>query len=117
MPFHRVQLLEAWTSCRTVAESVPDATMAGLRADHERLLDRARREGNTPEIVAEAQAVDWGMHDLIVESLGNEIITKAHRVNSIKIRLIRQELVRIDGLVEPVMREHLGIIDAIEMGG
>ncbi len=95
------------------AETVPDATLARLRADHERLLERARRDGNTPEIVAEAQAVDWGMHDLIVESLGNEIITKAYRVNSIKIRLIRQELVRIDGRVEPVMREHLGIIDAI----
>lgn len=95
------------------AETVSDATLAKLRADHERLLERAHREGNTPEIVAEAQAIDWGMHDMIVESLGNEIITKAYRVNSIKIRLIRQELTRIDGLVEPVMREHLGIIDAI----
>jgi DNA-binding GntR family transcriptional regulator len=95
------------------AESVSDEALARLRADHERLMERAQRDGNTAEIVAEAQAVDWGMHDMIVESLGNEIITKAYRVNSIKIRLIRQELVRIDGLVAPVMREHLGIIDAI----
>lgn len=95
------------------AQNVSDGTLASLRADHERVLERAARDGNTPDIVAEAQAIDWGMHDTIVEALGNEIITKAYRVNSIKIRLIRQELVRIDGLVEPVMREHLGIIDAI----
>lgn len=94
-------------------ESVSDAALATLRADHERVLSRASREGNTPEIVAEAQAIDWGMHDTIVEALGNEIITKAYRVNSIKIRLIRQERTRIDGLVEPVMREHLAILDAI----
>lgn len=95
------------------ARTVSDEMLAGLRADHERVLERAAREGNTAEIVAEAQAIDWGMHDTIVEALGNEIVTKAYRVNSIKIRLIRQELVRIDGLVEPVMREHLGILDAI----
>jgi len=29
-------------------------------------------------------------------------------------RLIRQERIRIDGLVVPVMREHLRIIEAIE---
>lgn len=95
------------------ARSVTDDTLARLRADHERVLARAAREGNTPEIVAEAQAIDWGMHDTIVDALGNQIIAKAYRVNAIKIRLIRQELTRIDGLVEPVMREHLGILDAI----
>jgi DNA-binding GntR family transcriptional regulator len=96
------------------AERAPDDVLAKLRADHERVLERVTREGNTPEVVAEAQAVDWGMHDTIIDALGNEIISKAYRVNSIKTRLIRAELVRIDPVVAPVMREHLGILEAIE---
>jgi DNA-binding GntR family transcriptional regulator len=96
------------------AERAPDDMLAKLRADHERVLERVTREGNTPEVVAEAQAVDWGMHDTIIDALGNEIISKAYRVNSIKTRLIRAELVRIDPVVAPVMREHLGILEAIE---
>jgi DNA-binding GntR family transcriptional regulator len=96
------------------AQRAPDAVLAKLRADHERVLERVTREGNTPEVVAEAQAVDWGMHDTIIDALGNEIISKAYRVNAIKTRLIRAELVRIDPVVAPVMREHLGILEAIE---
>jgi DNA-binding GntR family transcriptional regulator len=96
------------------AERAPDDLLAKLRADHERVLERVAREGNTPEVIAEAQAVDWGMHDTIIDALGNEIISKAYRVNAIKTRLIRAELVRIDPVVAPVMREHLGILEAIE---
>ena len=44
----------------------------------------------TPALIARAQAVDDGMHATIVDALGNDIITNAYRVNSIKIRLIRQ---------------------------
>lgn len=54
------------------------------------------------------------MHSTIIESLDNGIITNAYRVNSIKIRLIRQEQTRLyDALVVPTMREHLNVIDAI----
>lgn len=96
------------------AKRAPDELLAKLRADHERVLERVGREGNTPDVIAEAQAVDWGMHDTIIDALGNEIISKAYRVNAIKTRLIRAELVRIDPVVAPVMREHLGILEAIE---
>ncbi|MDR6289890.1 MULTISPECIES: GntR family transcriptional regulator [Inquilinus] len=94
--------------------TAPDSTLAALRAQHEEIIARAQREGTTPEVVDAAQATDWGLHDTIIDALGNEIISKAYRVNSIKIRLIRRELVGIAGLVVPVMREHLGILDAIE---
>lgn len=95
-------------------ERASGEVLAKLRADHERVLERVAREGSTPEVVADAQAVDWGMHDIIIDALGNEIISKAYRVNAIKTRLIRAELVRIDPVVAPVMREHLGILEAIE---
>jgi DNA-binding GntR family transcriptional regulator len=51
------------------------------------------------------------MHVAIVDALGNEIISNYYRVNSLKIRLIRQAQTRIDAaLVVPVMDEHLAVI-------
>ena len=93
-------------------ETATDDVIAAQRAAHEAVLAQAIA-GCTPEIEAQAQAIDWGLHNTIVDTLGNGIVTNAYRVNAIKMRLIRQERVRIDGLVVPVMREHLRIIDAI----
>ncbi|GGF44530.1 GntR family transcriptional regulator [Aliidongia dinghuensis] len=94
-------------------ETATDEAIAAQRAAHESVLAKAL-VACTPEVEAEAQATDWGLHNTIVDALGNGIITNAYRVNAIKMRLIRQERIRIDGLVVPVMREHLKIIEAIE---
>ena len=56
----------------------------------------------------EAEAVDYGLHEAIIDALGNEIISNAYRVNWIKIRLIRLEETRPTcRLIPPVMGEHL----------
>ncbi len=95
-------------------QHVTDAELGRLRAAHEKVLEEAGRRV-TPKLVARAQATDWDLHDTIVDFLDNEIISSAYRVNSIKIRLIRQEQTRIDQfLVVPVMQEHLGVIEAFE---
>jgi len=94
-----------------------DATLARLRQDHESVITEAEaQEGRImPELVHRAQTVDWDLHWTIIGSLGNAIIADAYRVNSIKVRLIRQEQTLLsEALVVPVMREHLSIIEAIE---
>lgn len=96
------------------AVNASDEDLARLRARHESVLKRAKKS-LPPALVAEAQAVDYALHDAVIDALGNEIISNAYRVNNIKIRLIRQEATRLaSDLVEPVMREHLGIIAAFE---
>lgn len=95
----------------------PEAVLARLRRDHEAILAEGEARGPDipPDLVARAQGVDWDLHWTIVASLNNAIIADAYRVNSIKVRLIRQEQTLLSGaLVLPVMREHLGIIEAIE---
>lgn len=88
----------------------PADEIARLKEAHERVLKDARKR-ITPETIRRAQIVDWDMHDTIVDFLGNDIVSSAYRVNSIKIRLIRQAEVRLDpGRVEAVMREHLEIV-------
>jgi DNA-binding GntR family transcriptional regulator len=90
-----------------------DDAFRRLRDEHEAVLAAAAK-GVTPALVAKAQAVDDGMHATIVDALGNGIVSNAWRVNQLKIRLIRQSETRLDAdLVAPVMRVHLGVIDAI----
>lgn len=88
----------------------PDAEIERLLESHERIIKDAKKK-ITPDVIRRAQLADWDMHDTIVDFLGNEIVSSAYRVNSIKIRLIRQAEVRLDpSRVETVMREHLGIV-------
>lgn len=93
--------------------TVSDAEIAEQIRLHREILDAVLAHGETREIETRAQALDWGLHDRIIDALGNEIISKAYRVNSIKMRLIAQERYRIDGRVAPVMREHLAVLEAV----
>jgi DNA-binding GntR family transcriptional regulator len=107
--------------CQAVAIFTVEAsasTVAALRNSHDSILARCIKAetmgGITPRLIAEAQDIDWDLHATIIDGLGNAIISDAYRVNSIKIRLIRQQQTRLnDGVVIPTMREHLDIIDAI----
>ena len=95
------------------AQTAPVAEFERLQAAHEAVVAAAVK-GVTPAVIARAQATDDGMHAAIVDALGNGIVSDYFRVNSLKIRLIRQAQTRIDAdLVVPVMREHLGVIAAL----
>ncbi len=95
------------------AETATDEEMAALHEMHLAILTEAKR-GVTPELLRRAQQMDWDLHDLMIDRLGNEIISNAYRVNSIKIRLIIFERVRmLPELVVSVMNEHLPIIEAL----
>lgn len=95
------------------AQAAPVAEFDRLQEAHESVV-AAAAQGATPAVVVRAQATDDGMHAAIVDALGNGIVSDYFRVNSLKIRLIRQAQTRIDAdLVVPVMHEHLGVIAAL----
>lgn len=88
--------------------------VAQLRRTHEDILRRAEAGENGPEFTAYAQSCDWALHETFIDAVGNDILSRSYRVNSLKIRLINQELTGIAGRIVPTQREHLDIIDAIE---
>ena len=93
---------------RRCSRAAPATPRCARCAPPTRTCCAAAGEGITPALIAEAQAIDWGLHDTIIDALGNEIISNAYRVNSIKIRLIREERMRIlDTLLVSVMHEHM----------
>ena len=90
-----------------------DKERAELEKSHRNILEEAQ-SGITDALVERAQNVDWAFHDALVDHLQNKIISDIYRVNSIKIRLIRQELIRIQPeIVLSVIGDHLEIIKAL----
>ncbi len=94
-------------------QSASDAAIARMEAAHQLIVSSAQN-GLTEGLVAEAQQVDREFHEAVIDELNNDIISKAYRVNWIKVRLIRQSETSLDeDLVIPVMREHLAIVAAM----
>lgn len=99
-----------------VARFTETASAAEIEA-HDAALRRVIRDaerGVTARLLAQAQAADWGFHDAIVDALDNELIAKLHRVNSIRIRVMRHERVTLSPEVLPTaLAEHASIMGAI----
>lgn len=94
------------------ARSAPESLIAEQLRHHRETAAEAA-VGVSPALLQRAQAMDWDLHDLMIDRLGNEIISNAYRINSIKIRLISFERVRmLPELVDSVMAEHLPILEA-----
>ncbi len=98
--------------------SASDAVLAEIRAAHEAILERAGTSLEATAMAAlidDSQRTDWNFHDQIVDSLNNGIISNSYRVNSIKIRLIRQSLIRLEAdIIVPVMNDHMKVLEALE---
>jgi len=95
------------------AATATDAQLDALEAAHRDVVARAAR-GVTPALLDRAQAVDWGLHDTMIDALGNEIVSAIYRVNSLRIRLIRLDRVTLTAeSLAPAMDEHLGLLAAL----
>ena len=95
------------------AATATDAQLDALERAHRDVVAQAAR-GVTPALLDRAQAVDWGLHDMMIDALGNEIVSAIYRVNSLRIRLIRLDRVTLtaDSLA-PAMDEHLVLLAAL----
>jgi DNA-binding GntR family transcriptional regulator len=95
--------------------TVSDADLAAIEDAHLRIVDRATQGPVDSALLADAQTVDWGLHDLMIDALGNALISQTYRVNSLRVRLIRLERALLsDDALLPAMREHLWFIEALK---
>lgn len=95
--------------CATASEQ----DLARIAEEHTAIQKEAAN-GVTPELLNRAQRMDWAFHDHVVDHMENRIISDIHRVNAIKIRLIRNADTRmLPELVGSVMEEHMAIVDAL----
>ena len=97
------------------ARGVSDADLHAIEDAHLRIVKRARSGRIDDHLLSDATTVDWGLHDLMVDTLGNELISEAYRINSLRVRLIKLEgsTLSPEALL-PAMEEHLWFIDALK---
>jgi DNA-binding GntR family transcriptional regulator len=102
-------------AARRFCVSVSDADLAAIEDAHKRIVRRAKKGPIDAVLLSDAQTVDWGLHDLMIDALGNTLISEMYRVNSLRVRLIRLERAMLseDALL-PAMEEHLWFIEALK---
>lgn len=95
--------------------SASSTELDAIAAAHHDILRRASAAQADPNLLDEAQALDWGLHDRMVDALGNDIVSEMYRVNSLRVRLIRLEhSVITPARLIPAMQEHLRFITALQ---
>ncbi len=95
--------------------TAPDVAIAEQVAALEEVEALVRTGAETASTLERAQAVDWGFHDALIDSMGNALISNLHRVNAIRIRIIMYDRVTLtpDSLA-PALREHRPILIALQ---
>ena len=110
--FHLRSIIEREAAAQ-FALTATDAELDALETVHRSVVVDARHTV-TPALLEKAQAIDWGLHERMVDALQNEIISGIYRVNSLRIRLIRLDRVMLDEqALAPAMEEHLAVIAAL----
>jgi DNA-binding GntR family transcriptional regulator len=91
-----------------------DEELEQVESDHRDILRRASATPVDGRLLDDAQALDWGLHDRMVDALGNEIVSEIYRVNSLRIRLIKLDSsVITPARLIPAMEEHMRFIAAL----
>jgi len=58
------------------AQSVSDADLADIEQAHSTCVHQAQAGPITDALLTQATSVDWGLHDLMIDTLGNELISR-----------------------------------------
>ncbi|HHG89690.1 MAG TPA: GntR family transcriptional regulator [Devosia sp.] len=94
--------------------NIPPTTIEQWEEEHRSILERLQRD-TTEELAREAQQIDWSMHDQLIASLSNDLISEVYRVNSIKVRMAAHERLLVTPFnARRVMSEHLAILEALK---
>lgn len=90
---------------------VSDVELEAEEKKHRDILRRAMSGKPDAELDQDALAVDWALHDRMVDTMGNEILSEIYRVNSLHVRMIRLDAQQVrPQRVVPAMEEHLKFI-------
>lgn len=96
-------------------EIATDGLIAELASAHEAIL---RRGGETPnaQLLEDADRLERTFHDVLISSLGNDIVVELCRVNRIKIEMIRIARGGFDiHSIISSMEEQMKIVEALKL--
>lgn len=105
---------------RHFAQHASDDELQAIESSHQAILARASLPptdlAHDTRLLNDAQSVDWGLHDRMVDAMDNDIVSDIYRVNSLRVRLIKLEhSVITPARLMPAMHEHLAFIAALRV--
>jgi DNA-binding GntR family transcriptional regulator len=87
-----------------------------LHQQRQMVVDLMRRaeQGISGALLAEAQAIDTGFHEFLINATNNDLMVQAYAINAIQVRMIQLDRIRLNPVVlAPALADHLEIIDGI----
>ena len=75
-------------AAESFVETATDEEIRELAETHEDLMKRARQQVDQ-SLLVRARALEWELHNRFIETLNNAFVSEIHRVNSVKIQMIR----------------------------
>ncbi len=94
-------------------ENMPEDILRKQRDSHSAIIAQLR-DAPGPDVLKKGQDVDTDFHDLLIGATENELLIQAYNVNSIRIRLIRLDRIKLSESTLPsAFNDHLAIIDGI----
>ena len=95
------------------ASHMPDETLFELRRQHEAILERLANDPSS-DVLETGQLVDTGFHATLIGATDNDLLINAYNINSIRIRLIRLDRIKLSKTILPsAFNDHFAVIDAI----
>lgn len=104
-----LRLLFERAAIRQFAEQGPMSAIEDLLRATEAVLAEVRLELSEANL-SRAVEVDWRMHDVIIEAMGNELIRETYQINATRIRLIRANNRLTPDRVIAGLEEHVAML-------
>ena len=97
----------------TATSELPKEVVDQQRRLHADIIERLSTDPST-DLLDEGQGIDTDFHNLLVGCTGNDLLIQAYNVNSIRIRLIKLDRIRLSATTLPsAFGDHLAVLDAI----
>lgn len=92
---------------------MPDEPLVEQRRIHSVMLERAVADSSAA-LFDECQDIDTSFHKLFIDSTENELLIQAYEINSIRIRLIKLDRIKLSPTSLPgAFGDHLKVLDAV----
>lgn len=113
--YHLRKLLEM-EAIRAAPENMGVSAICSLVRKHDAALEKIRK-APSQKLADRVQSMDWALHQDLIDSLGNGLISSVYRVNAIKVRMAKQARLQVtaDNAVR-VLGEHLEFLNALVAG-
>lgn len=106
-------LLEREAAIRFTTQASDDE-LKRIESAHLSIVQRALHAPIDEALLAEATQVDWGLHERMIDALGNDLISDTYRINSLRVRLIKFEKSSMAAdILLAAVQEHLWFIEAM----